>query len=75
MFATNLLQIIVQPGNPLGITGVADLAAADLLYVTCAPEVPIGKYRGAGAGGGRCHGDPSVAGGEREGHRHQGDAG
>ena len=44
MFATNSLQIIVEPGNPKGITGVADLANPDILYVTCAPEVPIGKY-------------------------------
>ena len=28
----------------MGITGVADLARPDLIYVTCAPEVPIGKY-------------------------------
>ena len=44
VFATNSLQIIVEPGNPKGITGVADLAKSDILYVTCAPEVPIGKY-------------------------------
>ncbi|MBI5088619.1 MAG: molybdate ABC transporter substrate-binding protein [Actinobacteria bacterium] len=44
VFATNSLQIIVQAGNPLGITGVADLADPDLIYVTCAPDVPIGKY-------------------------------
>jgi len=44
VFATNSLQIIVEPGNPKGITGVADLAESDVLYVTCAPEVPIGKY-------------------------------
>jgi molybdate transport system substrate-binding protein len=44
IFATNSLQIIVGTGNPKGITGVADLAKPDLLYVTCAPEVPIGKY-------------------------------
>lgn len=43
-FATNSLQIIVEPGNPKGITGVADLGKSDVLYVTCAPEVPIGKY-------------------------------
>ena len=30
IFATNLLTIIVAPGNPLGITGVADLADPDL---------------------------------------------
>jgi molybdate transport system substrate-binding protein len=44
IFATNSLQIIVEPGNPKAITDVADLAASDVLYVTCAPEVPIGKY-------------------------------
>lgn len=44
VFATNSLQIIVEPGNPKGITGVADLANPDIIYVTCAPEVPIGKY-------------------------------
>jgi molybdate transport system substrate-binding protein len=44
VFATNSLQIIVEPGNPRGIAGVADLANPDLLYITCAPEVPIGLY-------------------------------
>src|SRR4051794_23329551 len=39
IFATNLLQIIVAPGNPKGITGVADLAKPDLKVVLCAPEV------------------------------------
>jgi len=44
MFATNSLQIIVQPGNPKAIKTLADLANPDIIYVTCAPEVPIGKY-------------------------------
>ncbi len=44
LFARNLLQIIVGPGNPTGITGVADLADEDLIVVTCAPEVPCGRY-------------------------------
>jgi molybdate transport system substrate-binding protein len=44
VFATNLLTIIVAPGNPLGITGVADLANPDLKTVVCAPEVPCGNY-------------------------------
>lgn len=43
-FATNLLAIITAPGNPLGITGVADLANPDLIVVTCAVEVPCGTY-------------------------------
>ena len=44
IFATNLLTIIVAPGNPLGVTGVADLADADIKTVICAPEVPCGNY-------------------------------
>jgi molybdate transport system substrate-binding protein len=44
VFATNLLEIIVGPGNPKGITGIADLGNDDLITVVCAPEVPCGKY-------------------------------
>lgn len=44
IFATNSLEIIVRKGNPLTITSLADLSASGLIYVTCAPEVPIGKY-------------------------------
>jgi molybdate transport system substrate-binding protein len=44
VFARNLLEIIVEPGNPMGITGVADLARDDLAVITCAPEVPCGRY-------------------------------
>lgn len=42
-FATNTLEIAVAPGNPTGITGLADLADANLLVVLCAPEVPCGN--------------------------------
>jgi len=44
VFATNRLEIIVQPGNPKGISTVADLAKPDVLYVTAAPGVPVGAY-------------------------------
>jgi molybdate transport system substrate-binding protein len=44
VFATNLLTIIVAPDNPLGITGVEDLANPDLNVVVCSPEVPCGNY-------------------------------
>ena len=44
VFATNSAEIIVGPGNPLGITGVDDLATSDLVVVVCAPEVPCGTY-------------------------------
>lgn len=44
VFATNRARIIVAPGNPEGITGVADLADEELIVVLCAPEVPCGRY-------------------------------
>ena len=44
IFATNLLTIIVPPGNPAGITGVPDLADPDVTVVLCAEEVPCGRY-------------------------------
>lgn len=44
VFASNLSTIVVAPGNPLGITGVEDLANPELVVVTCAPEVPCGSY-------------------------------
>ena len=44
IFATNVLEIIVGPGNPNGIAGVADLADGNLIVVICAAEVPCGKY-------------------------------
>lgn len=44
VFAKNSLGIIVEPGNPQGITGVVDLEKTELIIVTCDPEVPIGKY-------------------------------
>lgn len=43
-FTTNTLEIMVAPGNPLGITSVADLSRPDITFITCAPEVPIGRY-------------------------------
>lgn len=44
VFATNQLAIIVEKGNPKGITSLADLARPGVLYVTAAPEVPIARY-------------------------------
>lgn len=44
VFANNLSEIVVAPGNPLAITGVEDLADDDLILVVCAPEVPCGTY-------------------------------
>jgi molybdate transport system substrate-binding protein len=44
VFVENRLQIIVEEGNPAGITGLADLTARDLIVALCAPEVPCGSY-------------------------------
>jgi molybdate transport system substrate-binding protein len=44
VFATNILAIIVEAGNPQGITGVADLANPDLIVVSTSPDVPVGAY-------------------------------
>ncbi len=41
--AKNTFAIIVEKGNPKGITGVADLANSDLIVVLCADTVPCGK--------------------------------
>ncbi|WP_255560159.1 molybdate ABC transporter substrate-binding protein [Salinibacterium sp. M195] len=41
-FASNSLQIAVQPGNPLNISELADLSAPGVQLVLCAPQVPCG---------------------------------
>lgn len=41
-FASNTLEIAVPPGNPAGITNLADLAKPGVKLVICAPEVPCG---------------------------------
>jgi molybdate transport system substrate-binding protein len=43
-FAGNKLIIVVAPGDPEDVTGLADLARKDLKVVLAAPEVPAGKY-------------------------------
>ena len=43
VFARNRLTLAVEPGNPLGIDGLADLGGDDLLLAMCAPEVPCGR--------------------------------
>jgi molybdate transport system substrate-binding protein len=44
VFAGNLLQIVVEKGNPKGVKGLDDLAGSDLKVVLAAEEVPAGKY-------------------------------
>ena len=43
-FAGNSLQILVAPGNPHAVAGLADLAKADLKVVLPDETVPAGKY-------------------------------
>jgi molybdate transport system substrate-binding protein len=42
IFATNTLELVVPKGNPANITGLADLARADLKIALCATAVPCG---------------------------------
>jgi molybdate transport system substrate-binding protein len=44
VFASNLLQIVVEKGNPKGVKGLSDLARGELKVVLAAPDVPAGKY-------------------------------
>lgn len=44
VFARNRLAIAVEPGNPKGIAGLADLARGDVVVVLCEPSVPAGAY-------------------------------
>jgi len=44
VFAGNLLQIVVEKGNPKGVKGLDDLASSDLKVVLAAEEVPAGRY-------------------------------
>jgi molybdate transport system substrate-binding protein len=43
-FASNLLAIVVEKGNPKDVKGLKDLASPDLKVVLAAEEVPAGKY-------------------------------
>ena len=44
IFAGNLLEIAVEPGNPRGVNGLADLGRADVSVVLAAEQVPAGHY-------------------------------
>jgi molybdate transport system substrate-binding protein len=42
VFAENVLEIAVPPGNPGGVTGLTDFADPSLALAICAPDVPCG---------------------------------
>jgi len=43
-FARNKLGILVEPGNPKGITGLSDLSRTDIKLVLGDETVPFGRY-------------------------------
>lgn len=43
VIATNVLAIAVAPGNPLGVSGLADFTRTDIDTVLCAETVPCGR--------------------------------
>lgn len=45
--ARNRLALLVEEGNPKGITGLADLGTSGVVFVICAPEVPCGNLAAA----------------------------
>lgn len=47
VFARNRLTVVVEPGNPLGLSRLADLARAEVVVVVCAPGVPCGRLAAA----------------------------
>ncbi|GGI46163.1 molybdate-binding protein [Agromyces flavus] len=42
VFATNTLELVVPAGNPAAVSGLDDLARADLRVALCDPSVPCG---------------------------------
>ena len=42
VFATNTLELVVPAGNLAGVSGLADLADADLRIALCDASVPCG---------------------------------
>jgi molybdate transport system substrate-binding protein len=44
VFARSQLEIVVAPGNPKSIIGLADLAKSGVIYISEGPTVPAGKY-------------------------------
>ena len=44
IIARNRLSILVEPGNPKGIVGLAGLARDGVVTVLCAPSVPCGRF-------------------------------
>ena len=74
IFVTNLLQIVVGEGNPLGIDDLEDLTNPDVALSLCQEEVPVREVRAAGLRGRRPPRASCRSGGQGVGRPHQGDA-
>ena len=73
VFARNQLELVVKPGNPLGINSLADLTKAKTVAL-CAETAPCGAAAKHGLHPGQRH-HPRVAGhpgGRRQGHAGRG---
>jgi len=46
VFATNVLEIAVSPGNPAHVAGLADLSRPGVTVAVCAAQVPCGAAAG-----------------------------
>lgn len=44
VFATNRAAIVVEAGNPLGVTSLADLTDPSMVVVLCSPAAACGRY-------------------------------
>jgi molybdate transport system substrate-binding protein len=47
IFATNVLEVATPPGNPAGVTTLADVAKPSVKLAVCAPAVPCGAAAAA----------------------------
>jgi molybdate transport system substrate-binding protein len=56
--ARNRLAILVEPGNPKKVEGLADVAREDVVLVICAPEVPCGRLARAAMDNAGVAGEP-----------------
>jgi molybdate transport system substrate-binding protein len=60
-FVTNTLEIAVAPGNPKGVTGLADLTKPGLKLATCVATAPCGALAQTVLTGAGVHASPTAS--------------